>query len=154
MNRSTPNSKDVAEAIVANETIANGSSDAKFPPGCLAIEKLRPHLAALMGNTGFNALINRARALGSTDFPWLGASPAKMEGFLDDLFLDDLCEAGGQVESDEFREGCVILLSHLLGLLTAFIGADLTLRLVREIWPELALNDLDAGKGDRNEKRK
>ena len=148
MSRSTTNSKDVAEAIVA-ETHGNGSSDGKFPAGCLAIEKLRPNLAALMGNTGFNSLINRARALGSTDFPWLGASPAKLEGFLDDLY-----EAGGQVEADQFREGCVILLSHLLGLLTAFIGQDLTLRLVREIWPELALNDLDGGKGDRNEKRK
>ena len=73
-----------------------------------------------MGNTGFNALINRARSLGSSDFPWLGAAPAKMEGFLDDLY-----EAGGQVEADEFREGCVILLSHLLGLLTALIGQDL-----------------------------
>ena len=134
MSRSTANSKDVAEAIVANETFGNGSSVGKFPAGCLAVEKLQPHLAALMGRTGFNALINRARALGSTDFPWLGASPAKLEGFLDDLH-----EAGGQVEADEFREGCVILLSHLLGLLTAFIGQDLTLRLVQEAWPELAL---------------
>ena len=149
MSRSTANSKDVAEAIVANETLGNGSSVGKLPAGCLAVEKLQPHLAALMGNTGFNSLINRARALGSTDFAWLGASPAKLEGFLDDLY-----EAGGQVEADEFREGCVILLSHLLGLLTAFIGQDLTLRLVREIWPELALKELEVGKGDKNEERK
>jgi hypothetical protein len=40
----------------------------------------------------------------------------------------------------------------LLGLLVAFIGEDLTLRLVREVWPKLSLNNLDFGKGYKNEK--
>jgi predicted transglutaminase-like cysteine proteinase len=44
-----------------------------------------------------------------------------------------------------------LLLAQLLGLLVAFIGEDLTLRLVREVWPKLSLNDLDLGTGDKNE---
>jgi hypothetical protein len=40
----------------------------------------------------------------------------------------------------------------LFGLLVAFIGEDLALRLVREAWPKLPLNNFDAGQGGRNEK--
>jgi hypothetical protein len=31
----------------------------------------------------------------------------------------------------------------------AFIGELLTLRLVRDVWPKLPLNDLDFGKGEK-----
>jgi len=33
----------------------------------------------------------------------------------------------------------------LLALLVAFIGANLTVRLVREVWPKVPLNNLDFG---------
>jgi len=42
----------------------------------------------------------------------------------------------------------------LLGLLVTFVGEELTLRLVREVWPKLPLSNLDFGKGDKNEKPK
>ena len=38
------------------------------------------------------------------------------------------------------------------GLLVAFIGQSLTLHLVREVWPKAPLDDLDFGKGVRDEK--
>ena len=44
--------------------------------------------------------------------------------------------------------------AQLLGLLVTFIGEELTLRLVREVWPKLSPNNLDFGKGDNNEKPK
>ena len=59
--------------------------------------------------------------------------------------LEGLDELGAQVDPDEIFEGCVVLLAQLLGLLVAFIGENLTLRLVREVWPKLSLNDLDLG---------
>ena len=59
-----------------------------------------------------------------------------------------------QLNPDKFFEGRVVLLAQLLGLLVAFIGANLTLRLVREIWPKVPLNDLNFGNGDKNEKTK
>jgi hypothetical protein len=54
----------------------------------------------------------------------------------------------------KFLEGGVVLLAQLLGLLVAFIGENLTLRLVREVWPKVPLDDLDFGKGEKNEKTK
>jgi len=39
----------------------------------------------------------------------------------------------------------VTLLAQLLGLLVTFIGEALTVRLVREVWPKVPLDDLDFG---------
>jgi hypothetical protein len=50
-----------------------------------------------------------------------------------------------QLDPAEFREGKVVLLAQLLGLLEAFIGPGLTSRLVGEIWPEISFDDLDSG---------
>jgi hypothetical protein len=38
--------------------------------------------------------------------------------------------------------------------MAAFIGEILTLRLVREVWPKVPLNDLDFGNRGKNEKAK
>ena len=43
-----------------------------------------------------------------------------------------------------------ILAAQLLGLMVAFIGEKLTLHLVREIWPEVPLDDLDLANGSAN----
>jgi hypothetical protein len=37
------------------------------------------------------------------------------------------------------------MLAQLLGLLVAFVGESLTVRLVREVWPKVRLDDLDFG---------
>jgi hypothetical protein len=37
--------------------------------------------------------------------------------------------------------GSEVLLAHLIGLLVAFIGEILTLRLIHELWPDLSENN-------------
>ena len=103
-----------------------------------------------MGNGGFHALLSRALALASAEVPWLRAVHVKADGSLEGL--DELASASW-TRMRLSRAG-VVLLAQLLGLLVAFIGENLTLRLVREVWPKLPLNDLDFGKGDKNEKAK
>ena len=149
MSRATPKMRDFAERLIGHETRKNKSSETKTPAACRVAEKLRPHLATLMGNVGFRALLSRALALANAEVPWLRAVHVRADGS-----LEGLDELGAQVDPDEIFEGCVALLAQLLGLLVAFIGEDLTLRLVREVWPKLSLNNLDAGKGDKNEKSK
>jgi hypothetical protein len=63
-------------------------------------------------------------------------------------------EHHAQLDLDELFEGRVVLLAQLLGLLVAFIGENLTLRLVREVWLQAQLHDLDFDDGVKNEKRK
>ena len=52
---------------------------------------------------------------------------------------------GRMAEPEDVAEGGVALLAQLLGLLVAFIGESLTLRLVHDIWPAVPLSDLDFG---------
>ena len=144
MSRATPQMRDLSQCLIAYETRGNKSSETKTPAACLVGEKLRPHLAALMGNVGFRALLSRALALANAEVPWLRAVHVKADGS-----FEGLDELEAQVDPEEIFEGCVVLLAQLLGLLAAFIGENLTLHLVREVWPKLSLKDLDFGKGDK-----
>jgi hypothetical protein len=56
--------------------------------------------------------------------------------------LEGLDELAAQVDPKEIAEGSIVLVAQLLGLLVAFIGENLTVRLVREVWPKLSLSDL------------
>jgi hypothetical protein len=138
--------RDFAERLIVYETRENKSSETKTQAAFLVGEKLRPQLAALMGNVGFHALISRALALSNAEIPWLRAVHVKADGS-----FESLDELGAQVDPDKIFEGRVVLLAQLLGLLVAFIGGSLTLRLVHEIWPKITLNELVFGSGDKND---
>jgi hypothetical protein len=144
MSRATPKMRDFAERLIAYESRENKSSETKTPAACLVSEKLRPHLATLMGNVGFCALLSRSLALAHPEAAWMRAVQVKADGS-----LAGLDEIDAQVHPDEIFVGCVVLLAQLLGLLVAFIGENLTLRMVREVWPKLSFDDLDFDKGDK-----
>ena len=135
-----------ARRLIDFETKENRSAGIKTPAAMHVSEKLRPHLAALMGKAGFRALLSRALALAHAEVRWLRTVHIKADGG-----LEGLEGLHAQLQPAEFFEGGVVLLAQLLGLLVAFIGEDLTLRLVGEIWPKVLLNDLD---GVKNEKAK
>jgi hypothetical protein len=136
--------RDFAARLIAYETTKNKSSETKPSAAFLVNEKLRPHLATLMGNVGFRALLSRALMLTNAEVPWLRAVHVKADGS-----LEGLDELDAQVDPKEIFEGRVVLLAQLLGLLVAFIGESLTLRLVREVWPKLSINDLNYGTGGK-----
>ena len=54
----------------------------------------------------------------------------------------------------DFSEGEIVLLAQLLGLLVAFIGMALTLRLINQLWPQLSFNDADFSNTEKNEEAK
>jgi hypothetical protein len=147
MNRATPQMRNFAQRLISHETSGNETSETKTPAAFHVCEKLRSPLATLMGNAGFGALLSRARALANAEVPWLRAAPVKPDGS-----LKGLNELDAQVDAEQIAEGGVVLLAQLLGLLVAFIGENLTLRIVHEVWPKLSFNDLDFGRGYRNEK--
>lgn len=136
--------RDFAKRLIAYETKGNRSAVAKPPLNFPVCEKLRPHLATLIGKNGFHALFSRSLALASAEVSWLRALHMKTDGS-----LAGLEELHPPPNADEWLEGRVVLLAQLLGLLVAFIGENLTFRLVREIWPKVRLNDLDFGNGGK-----
>jgi hypothetical protein len=130
----------VAERLIAHETGGNKSAGTKAPAAFYVCEKLRPHLATLMGSTGFHALLSRALAVANAEDAWLRKVQVNADGS-----LEGLDELGGQLDPQEMAERSVVLIAQLFGLLGAFIGEKLTLQMVREVWPQLPLNDLDFG---------
>jgi hypothetical protein len=141
--------RNFAKCLIAYETLENKSSGTETPAGFPVCEKLRLHLATFMGKTGFHTLLSRSLALSTAEVPWLCAVRAKA-----DDSLKGVEELHAQLDPEEFSEGEVVLLAQLLGLLVAFIGEKLTVRLVREVWPRVPLNDLDFDKRNKNEKAK
>ena len=149
MVRATTKMRDFAKCLMACEMTGSKSSEASTPAALVVCEKLRPHLATLMGNRGFRALLSRSLALAGAEVPWLRALHVKEDGF-----LGGLDELKAHLEPKSLFEGWVVLLAQLLGLLTSFIGENLTLHLVREVWPKLSFNELDLGTGAKSEKTK
>jgi hypothetical protein len=133
--------REFAERLITHEMGGHNSSETKISAAWLVSEKLRPRLAMFMGAVGFQALLFRALMLANAEVPWLRLVHVKA-----DESLEGPNELGAQVAPDEILEGCVVLLAQLLGLLVAFIGEDLTLRLVREVWPKKPLDNFDFGK--------
>ena len=148
MSRATP-LRDVAKLLSAYEARRNKSSSKKPPAAFPVSDKLRPHLTTLVGNAGYRALLARALTLASGEVPWLRGLHVKADGT-----FEGLEELHAKLDADEFIQGRSVLVAQLLGLLVAFIGESLTLRLVQEIWPRVPLDDLDFGRGGKNEKTK
>jgi len=148
MNRVSKEMRKFARRLIDNEALESMSS--KTDKSAFRVsDKLRPYLSTLMGIGGFRALLSRALALAGVEVSWLRAVRVNADGS-----LGGLEEAHSKLAPDQFSEGRVVLLAQLLGLMAAFIGEILTLRLVREVWPKVPLNDLDFGNRGNNEKAK
>ena len=139
-----PQMRDFAKRLIAYEIRENKSSGTKALAAFPVCEKLRPHLANLMGNNGFRALLSRALVRAEADVPSLRAMQVEADGSLAGL---DKLEV--QVDPGEIAEGRVVLLAQLLGLLVTFIGEKLMLRIVCDVWPELGLDDLNVFEKDK-----
>jgi hypothetical protein len=77
------------------------------------------------------------------------AGAGQRRGVNADGILEGLETPHAQLKPAEFGDGQVVLLAQLLRLLVAFIGPGMTLRLMGEIWPQLAADNVDFGNGDK-----
>ncbi len=126
-----------AKRLMAYNSSGGASSAANSPAAVRVCDRLHQHLAMFMGNGGFRALLSRALTLASAEVPWL--RDVRVDP---DASLDGLEELGARLGPDELLAGRVVLVAHLLALLIAFIGEDLTVRLVREVWPDVPVDGL------------
>ncbi len=75
-------------------------------------------------------MIARALLLATEEVPTLRALQVCGDGR-----LEKISEPSAKIDSRAMAEGSVIVIAHLLGLLTAFIGEELTVEIVDEVWP-------------------
>lgn len=146
MYRATPKMRSIAERLIKYETQKKAPAETTDTSIFRVTDRLRPQLAMLMGNGGFRAPLARALALAGAgaEVSWLREVQVKADGT-----LEGLAALHASLKPTEYREDRVVLLAQLLGLLVAFIGPALTSRLMSEIWPQLAADNVDFGNGDR-----
>ena len=143
MSQVAPPLREFARRLIACEAASQARPASKIP-ALNVCERLRPQLAVLMGQAGFRALLLRALALAGAEVPWLRAIQIALDGS-----VENSPEAAAQVTPAKMAEGGVVLIAQLLGLMVAFIGENLTVRMMSEIWPKLSVKNLDLSKGDK-----
>ena len=138
MSTASPEIQNLARRLLAFEATHQNSSDARVDVAVRVIEELRMHLSRLTGVDGFRSLLSRALTLAKAGVPSLNMVHVRADGSLEGFVGIEQSEdagAGGQAG--------IVLVAHLLELLVTFIGAPLTLRLVRDKWPDASMDGAD-----------
>lgn len=138
--------RDLAQRLLDYEAAADETSVSAEPAAIRVYEKLRRSLCALAGVAGYRSLAARALTLARAKAPSLRAVEVKADGS-----LQILSEAELENNRRQAAEDRVILLAELLGLLHAFIGETLTLRLLQETWPNAVFDGCNSGEGEKHE---
>jgi hypothetical protein len=124
----------LAQRLLALEASNPTTMDADKHEAVRVCEKLRASLTLFAGVDGFTALLRRALALTRSDVPGLQSVRVTTDGRLEDI--EDAIANAETVGT----EAALTITAHLLGLLATFIGESLTLRLVRQAWPDASLD--------------
>lgn len=120
---SNPTSQNLALRLLVHESATAGSSTVSA--GFRVCERLRPILSTLTGTLGYHSLLMRALTLARRESVLLRSVEVNADGSLRSLNGD-----AGQ-DSD-------LLVVHFVSLLAAFIGEPLIVRLLQDVWPDLA----------------
>jgi hypothetical protein len=139
-----PEMRDLAQRLHTYEANAGNTSEPMESTTLRVYEKLRQSLGELAGAAGFQSLASRALTLARSEVPTLSAVQVAADGNLEGL---SAIELPTDIEKDRVHEGGVILISRLLGLLRIFLGEALTMNLVRDLWPDAALDDCNSENG-------
>lgn len=123
-----------AQRLLAAEAANPSAPDAQADEALRISEKLRISLIRFVGADGFTALLRRALVLARADIPWLEAVKVTLDGRLEGIG-EFPAEAGTGVEA------VTAITQHMLDLLVNFIGESLTLRLLRDAWPDASLEE-------------
>ena len=97
-------------------------------------DKMHPSLSRLAGTISYRALLTRALALAKPKAKTLGALRFEADGH---LVFDPEDPAAEFLNPDTVRQDAIVLIASFLGLLMLLIGEGLTVRIIRQVWPEV-----------------
>jgi hypothetical protein len=121
------------------ERAAHGQEDAVVVAAAAgqAMRRLGPPLSRLIGGEGYQALLRRALHLARMEWPVLQGVQVSVDptGGLEGVEV-----AVQGVDPAQARDALGAVLAQLMWLLVTFIGHDLALRTLREVWPEIQLD--------------
>ena len=139
MSTASPEIQDLARRLLAFEAAHDNSSAAGVEVAVRVIEELRMRLIKLAGVDGFRSLLSRALTLAKAEVHSLSMVQVRADGSVEGF---DGIE-GSQEEAGAATQAGIVLVANLLELLVTFIGAPLTLRLVRDKWPDASMAGAD-----------
>lgn len=135
MSTASPQNQELARRLIVFEAARANSSDAPVDVAVLVIGELRMRLIKLAGVDGFRSLLSRALILAKAEVPSLKLVQIGADGSVEGF---DGIEQGS--ETGAAGQAGTILVAHLLQLLVTFIGTPLTLRLIRDSWPDASMD--------------
>ncbi len=135
MSTASSEIQDLARRLLAFEAAHDISSAARVVVAVQVIEELRMRLIRLAGVDGFRSLLSRALTLAKAEVPSLNMVHVNTDGFLEGF--DGIAQSQ---EAGAAEQAGIVLVAHLLDLLVTFIGGPLTLRLVRDAWPNASMD--------------
>jgi len=136
MTTPTPSQHAVAQWLLTAEGVDAERRLAAPTAAERGVGKLSQRLAQLITLVGSDALLTRAVHLSRVEFPFLDGAQITRS---DDSLTLRLGDSGKGAESGQVAEGFEAVLAILIALLVSFIGVDLTLHLLREVWPEVPM---------------
>ena len=129
VNAPSPSMRDLARRLLAEEAVVRTGENKHVHEAVRVCEKLRISLTRFAGPDGFSSLLRRALALARTQVPTLKDIQTTPNGSLENL-----------ATLPDANEAAVAILAHLLDLLVTLIGQPLTMRLLKEAWPDTPWN--------------
>ena len=130
MDTPSPSILKLAQRLLELEAACQSTADVRSHEGARVCAKLQLALTRLTGADAFTSLMRRALALARTEVP-------SLQG----ISVESDCSIAGleTLTGKDRTEAIAALTAHLLWLLMTFIGEHLTMRLVREAWPDAFL---------------
>ena len=124
--------RELAHWLLTSELSDVSEPGALFDAAERVCAKLSRRLARLITADGYSAILARALHLAMAEFPFLdGVRPSSSTN----VCLEGLRELAHTTDATRIREAVVAVLAGTIALLDTFIGEELALRLVRDIWP-------------------
>ena len=136
MTTATPSQHAVAQWLLTAEGVDAERRLAAPAAAEQVFWKLSQRLAQLITLVVADALLARAVHLSRAEFPFLDRAQTARSAAAWTLRLRESAEGA---ESSQAAEGFEAVLAILIALLISFVGEDLTLRVLREVWPELPM---------------
>jgi hypothetical protein len=122
--------------------VSRADADPHVDETAVVIEKLRIPLTRFAGTEGFASLLRRALMLARADVSSLQSIKVGADGRLQGI--EQLAAETGAGTAGAGTDAVATVAEHLLELLVTFIGERLTLRLVREAWPDTSLDEYNS----------
>ena len=142
MRYATPRLREAATRLLEHEAGGDQATaeDLAAAAGRL-LERLLQRLAQVIGPGGVEAILLRTVALRRAEFPFLDQRvvPVRKSERPGEALRARL----QQLEPDVIKEVSIILVATVVGLLATLIGDGLAWSLVRDLWPDTLLSEIE-----------